>query len=125
MADLDAEKDAKLLDVLNPFSADHKEKKVWADKFRQNVIAFMKAESSEEASTAVVDDSPSLRSIILEEENKLNHPLGNTLFFWNVWFFLHTIQCQKKTVRKKPSRACQWGMILGKRLLETLLLGLG
>lgn len=84
MADLDAEKDAKLLDVLNPFSADHKEKKVWADKFRQNVIAFMKAESSEEASTAVVDDSPSLRSIILEEENKTES---------STWKYLILLEC--------------------------------
>lgn len=84
MACLDAEKDAKLLDILNPFSADHKEKKVWAEKFKQNVTAFMKAESSERAYTMVLTDSPSLRSIILEEEKKSETA---------IWKYLILLEC--------------------------------
>lgn len=107
MAKFDSEQDAELLEIVNPFSANHEEKAKWAEQFRIRTSGFMKAQGGDDM--FVITNKSALRLAIMEEDEKSETSTWKYLIMLECMVFSPYYPLTEEDVKEKTYKGLYMG----------------
>lgn len=125
MAKLDSEQDEKFLEIVNPFSGDHKQKEVWLRQFNHEITAFMRAEVPDGSCAGIITDKTYLRTAITEEEQKSESETWKYLVLLECMVFAPYYPMSEEDSEKKVFKGLSMGDDVRKESLTNICAWLG